>query len=164
MFTKFWYYNFIEKQRTHMIKMIDSLLHSSSLSRVIPLTAKRKKSMGAFDVSDELGEGSRSETATAAPIQTPQKIQGLSLLNLSTIQNSSTRDIISYGDDLLDQLKTLQYQLLEGEVSYEQLQELETMFYRLPDTLNAMPADLMGIIDDIQVRVAVELAKLSINR
>ncbi len=147
-----------------MIKMIDSLLHSSSLSRLIPLAAKRKKSIDTFDVDDDLGEGSPTEKAASTPIQTPQKIQSLSLLNISNTKNSHAQEIISYGDDLLNQLKTLQYQLLEGEISHEQLQALETMFHRHPTELNSIPADLKGIVDDIQVRVAVELAKLSINQ
>ena len=147
-----------------MIKMIDSLLHSSSLSRIMPLSAKRKEMMSTFDVDDELLYDSISEKARSAPIQTPQKIQGLSLLNLSNVKNSHTLEIISYGDGLLDQLKTLQYQLLEGEVSYEQLQDLEKTFRKLPKRLDSIPSDLKGIIDDIQIRVAVELAKLSMNR
>lgn len=148
-----------------MVKMIDSLLHSSTLSRVIPLTTKRKKSIDAFDVDDGVEEGSNTtEKTTSAPIQTPQKIQGLSLLSLSNIKNVPTHEIISYGDNLLDQLKNLQYQLLDGEISYEQLQELEMTFHNLPQSRNSISADLRSIIDDIQVRVAVELAKLSINR
>ncbi|QOL19448.1 flagellar assembly protein FliX [Candidatus Bodocaedibacter vickermanii] len=147
-----------------MLKMIDSLLHSSSLSKLIPLAAKRKKTMSTFDVDGEFGEGAPTEKATSAPIQAPQTIQSLSLLSISNTKNSHTQEIISYGDDLLNQLKTLQYQLLGNEVSHEQLHELETMFQTLPKELQSIPADLRGIVDDIQVRVAVELAKLSINR
>jgi hypothetical protein len=144
--------------------MIDSLLHSSGLSRVIPLTVKRKKSIGIFDVEDELGEGGAPEKTAFEPIQTPHKIQGLSLLNLSNIKNSPTHEIISHGDDMLDQLKTLQYQLLEGEVSYELLKKLERVLNGFSNTLTSIPAGLHDVIDDIQVRVAVELTKLSINR
>jgi hypothetical protein len=144
--------------------MIDSVLHSSGLSRVIPLTAKRKKSIGIFDVDDELGEGETPEKTASEPIQTPHKIQGLSLLNLSNIKNSPTPEIISYVGDVLDQLKTLQYQLLEGEVSYELLQKLEGVLNGCPNSFNSLPLELHGIIEDIQVRVAVELTKLSINR
>ncbi|MBH1990054.1 MAG: hypothetical protein I8H80_02645 [Alphaproteobacteria bacterium] len=147
-----------------MLKMIDSLLHSSSLNRLVPLAAKRKKTIGTFDVDADLGEGETAEKATSTPIQTPQKIQSLSLLSISNTKNSNTQEIISYGDDLLNQLKTLQYQLLGNEVSHEQLHELETVFQTLPKELQSIPADLRGIVDDIQVRVAVELAKLSINR
>lgn len=164
MFTKNEYYNLIQKQRTLMLKMIDSLLHSSSLSRVMPLAAKRKKTMNTFDVNGELEEGAPAEKAAATSVQTPHKIQSLSLLNISSLKNSQTREIISYGDDLLNQLKIVQYQLLDGETTYEQLQELETLFYNLPQELQSMPVDLKDIIEDIQVRVAVELAKLSINR
>ena len=120
--------------------------------------------MGTFDVDDELEQTAATEKAASSPIQTPQKIQGLSILGISNNKNSHTKEIISYGDGLLDQLKTLQYQLLGGEVSYEQLHEFETKFRTLPKDLNSISADLKGIIDDIQVRVAVELAKLSINR
>ncbi len=87
-----------------MVKLIDSLLHSSTLSRVISSTAKRKKSIGTFDVGDELGEGASTEKTASAPVQNPQKIQGLSVLSLSNIKNVPEHEIISYGDGLLDQL------------------------------------------------------------
>jgi hypothetical protein len=86
------------------------------------------------------------------------------LLKIQNTTNQPELETISYGDGLLDQLQGLHYQLLGGEVSHNQLQELEETLDQLPHLLNSMPNDLKEIIADIQVRVAVELAKLSINR
>jgi hypothetical protein len=146
-----------------MAKMIDSFLHSSSLSRIIPSAARRKNTMGTFEVDDEL-PNIDSEKTEPSKIQSSSFVQRMALLKIQTTPNQPELETISYGEGLLDQLQGLHYQLLGGEVSLDQLKELETTLDQLPHLLNSMPRNLKEIITDIQVRVAVELAKLSINR
>jgi hypothetical protein len=146
-----------------MVKMIDNFLHSSSLNRITPSVARRKNITGTFDV-DEEHPNINSEKPEPSKIQSSAFVQRMALLKIQNTTNQPELETISYGDGLLDQLQGLHYQLLGGEVSHNQLQELEETLDQLPHLLNSMPNDLKEIIADIQVRVAVELAKLSINR
>lgn len=147
-----------------MVKMIDNFMHSSSLGRIIPSAARRKNSIGTFEIDNELPTTETEEKAELSKIQSSTLVQRLALLKIQNTPNQKEIETISYGDDLLDQLRDLHYQLLDGEVSYTHLQELETTLNQLPHLLNSIPINLKEIITDIQVRVAVELAKLSINR
>jgi hypothetical protein len=143
-----------------MVKMIDN---SPSLNRITPSVARRKNITGTFDVDEEL-PNINSEKPEPSKIQSSALVQRIALLKIKNTINHHELETISYGDELLKQLKGLQYQLLEGEVSHNQLQELEETLDQLPCLLSSTPHDLKEIITDIQVRVAVELAKLSINR
>ena len=119
--------------------------------------------MGTFEVDEEL-PNINSEKPEPPKVQSSAFVQRMALLKIQNTTNQPELETISYGDGLLDQLQGLHYQLLGGEVSHNQLQELEETLDQLPHLLNSMPSDLKEIIADIQVRVAVELAKLSINR
>jgi hypothetical protein len=68
-------------------------------------------------------------------------------------------EVVSYGEDLLSQLKDLQCHLLLGEITYEELESLEQTLKQLPKNVGHMSNELHGIVNDIQVRVTVELAK-----
>lgn len=141
-----------------MVKVMDSLMYSSSLSRFCPLIAKRMKTSGKFNVS-EVSEIYTDDTSDIAEIQSKPLIKSLSLLKLNHLSESKELEIITYGEDLLAQLKDLQCHVLLGEISYEALESLEKTLKQLPGKLGHMPNDLRDIVTNIQVRVAVELAK-----
>lgn len=147
-----------------MVKVIDSFMHSSSLSRIMPSVARRKNSIGKFEIDEEVSTAETEEKAELSKAQSSTFVQGMALLKIQNTPNQKEIETISYGDGLLDQLRDLHYQLLGGEVSYDHLQELETTLNQLPHLLNSIPISLKEIITDIQVRVAVELAKFSINQ
>lgn len=141
-----------------MVKVIDSLMYSSSLSRLGPLIAKRMKTSGKFKVSEE-SESHCDDTSDISEIQSKPLIKSLSLLKLNHLSKSKELEIVTYGEDLLAQLKDLQCHVLLGEISYEELDSLEKTLKQLPTNLGPMSNDLQDIVNNIQVRVAVELAK-----
>jgi hypothetical protein len=141
-----------------MVKVIDSLMYSSSLSRLGPLMAKKTKTNGKFKVSEE-SDPQMDDTTDIAEVQSKPFIKSLSLLKLNHLSESHELEIVSYGEDLLSQLQDLQCHLLMGDISYEDLEVLDNTFQRLPESLPAMSKDLQDIVNNIQVRVAVELAK-----
>src|SRR5688500_15343863 len=107
-----------------MVKL-DGLLHSSSLSRVNVFNTKRKQSNKAFRVDDGEAETapdpdlSIREYSQASKIQSKPLIQKLALLKLNKLASQQETEVISYGEDLLDQMKQVQYQLLYEGISYE---------------------------------------------
>lgn len=141
-----------------MVKVIDSLMYSSSLSRLGPLMAKKTKTNGKFNVSED-SDLQMDDTTDIAEVQSKPFIKSLSLLKLSHLSQSQELEIVTYGEDLLAQLQDLQCHLLMGDISYEDLEVLDNTFQRLPESLPAMSKDLQDIVNNIQVRVAVELAK-----
>lgn len=151
-----------------MVKMIDNFMHSSSLGRIISANIRRKNAMGTFEIDDELtnieSQKAASEITETSEIQSSAFVQRMALLKIQNAPNTAEIETIFYGDGLLDQLNKLHCQLLGGEVSLHELTELETSLGQLPQHIGSIPSNLKDIIADIQVRVAVELAKLSINR
>lgn len=145
-----------------MVKVIDSLMYSSSLSRLGPLISKRMKTSGKFKVSEE-SETHSDDAPDIAEIQSKPLIKSLSLLKLNHLSESQELEIVTYGEDLLAQLQDLQCNVLLGEISYEELESLENTLKHLPTNLGHMSNDLHDIVNNIQVRVAVELAKFQRN-
>ena len=124
------------------------------LSSIKGSVQKKKSKVGSFT----LEEGSAEEN-TSSKIQDMSSINPslfVSLQEISAHQKEVYRQI-ERADDLLNGLNRLRIQILEGNIEQETLTFLEKKIkdvqqYQLPDSLQEL-------IQDIEVRVAVELAK-----
>ena len=73
-------------------------------------------------------------------------------------QDDSQEALEPHAIELLDSMKTLQLQILNGEVDVDQLEALQAKLVN--DLKNTNHPMLIKIIKDIELRAAVELAKL----
>ncbi|HEY1096488.1 MAG TPA: flagellar assembly protein FliX [Alphaproteobacteria bacterium] len=120
--------------------------------------AKKAGSVGGSSFADLL-----SEEAGAVEGVTPALGTGAisTLLSIQANEQATEREnrqrAIAYGDDLLDELDNLRVGLLMGNYTINQLQQIS---YRLEQRrLSIDDPQLLSIIDDIELRVRVEIAK-----
>ncbi|GAB5387803.1 MAG: hypothetical protein Alpg2KO_07710 [Alphaproteobacteria bacterium] len=104
------------------------------------------------------------ETTTAAGLSGLQGVGGVDALfaleQMSADQKSQAA--IARGEDLLDQLDQLRIHLLAGAVPESSLNELSEMAQQQRDSVN--DPRLAELLDDIDLRAQVELAKLERDR
>jgi hypothetical protein len=80
--------------------------------------------------------------------------------NEQATEQETRRRAIAHGDDLLDELDNLRVGLLMGNYTINQLQQ---MSYRLSQRrLSISDPQLLEIIDDIEMRVRIEIAKYGV--
>ncbi len=104
--------------------------------------------------------GAQSSVATA---QTSDIAATAGLSNLFALQEISEEErkrerALKHGKSMLDSLERLRQQLLMGEIPSHMLAELSIKLEEEKQTLS--DPRLMEILEDIELRVAVELAKL----
>jgi class II flagellar assembly regulator FliX len=102
-----------------------------------------------------------SGDSPAAPAAAPTTVSALdALLTVQEIPDAiaGRRRAVQRGDALLDRLEDVRLALLTGVLPRERLEQLS----RLAGTSRAAVTDprLAAVLDDIDLRVAVELAKL----
>ena len=125
-------------------------------------TAKTEKSSsGGF--AEKLAE--TLDTADeAASVDAPAAVGGIDAL-LATqavgdaLDGEQRQRLIKYGDDILDKLDEIRHGLLMGTISKEKLIYLAQMVRSRRDS--AVDPRLAHILDEIELRAEVELAKLS---
>lgn len=107
---------------------------------------------------DHMDSGSAPEAA-ATTGTTPLTALG-SLLAIQEAPDPTTgkKRAIAHGDTLLDELKDLQIGLVQGWVSESSLRSLSHMLDRPRPAID--DPELNQVLDDIELRAAVELAKL----
>ena len=120
-----------------------------------------KSSSGAF--AQQLAETFEAADESAA-VESPSGVGGLDALLAmqgvgDALERESRQRMIRRGDDLLDELEELRHGLLMGEVPKEKLTALAKMVHARRD--NVADPRLASVLDDIELRVEVELAKLS---
>ena len=83
-----------------------------------------------------------------------------SLLSVQEVPDplAERKRAVMHGDTLLDELKELQIGLVQGWVSEDMLRNIAEMLDRPRPTID--DPDLNAVLDEIEVRAAVELAKL----
>lgn len=121
----------------------------------------RKESEGE-GFSSLLSAGETTETASSsAPVNVQITAPLDALLAAQQIDGGiaeSAEETLEYGDELLDSLQNLQHNLLGGDIDPQEahriLQRLDAHSKQVQDP------HLLGIIKDIEVRAAVEAAKL----
>lgn len=107
------------------------------------------------------------ETEAAKPASGVMSIQGIdALLSLQEVEDGTSgearRRARERGDALLDQLDKLRLGLLTGSISPLMLDQLERMVSSHRDKI--IDPQLVEILDDIDLRVQVELAKFALRR
>jgi len=124
---------------------------------------KRRKLGGSSSTSfaDMLGAVSEEEISASASLSDVSPAAGIN--NMLSVQEISDEEIsrkklVQKGKDLLDSLERLRQQLLIGGVPLAVLQELGGRLSLQRQMVN--DPQLLAIIDDIELRAAVELAKL----
>lgn len=103
-------------------------------------------------VSDDVATSSANATAETAGISglfTLQEIDG---------QEIERKKLIKHGEEVLDSLEKIRRGLLLGTISADTLHELSTQLAKRRGKFT--DPKLTAILDDIELRAAVELAKL----
>lgn len=124
---------------------------------------KRAGTSGASGVSFEglLNAAESSGAAEAGSVNTVGGIGSIdSMLALQSIseEEASRREAVQQGHSMLDSLENLRSALLTGRVPPEVIRELDARLARQRATTS--DPKLLEIMDDIELRVAVEKAKL----
>lgn len=106
---------------------------------------------------------SLSDSESAAPVGQMSDVAATSMPNLLALQEVSEEEqrrkkLAEKGEDLLDSLETLRLQILVGAVPPNVLRQLSHQLAMEKQQVN--DPKLMALIDDIELRAAVELAKL----
>ncbi len=127
-------------------------------------TGKKKnvgKSSQASAFSDIMGAASENSDVEQAPaaVNIGPVLSMDSLGFLSNINNEEfvKKQNIDWGKDVLTELNSIKYQILNGKISYSSLLSLKERLNNIP--LNSSDYKLKQIIEDIEVRAAVELEK-----
>lgn len=119
-------------------------------------TKSANKAGAAFSVPDEGKDVvSSSNVASASPIASVDAIVALQGVDDST---SSNQQALNRGTDLLERLEEIRHGLLIGSIPVERLKLLKSTLENMDK--QAEDPRLAEIISEIELRAAVELAKL----
>ncbi len=121
---------------------------------------RRSATGGASDFSDYLAAAEAGGPEGAASTGDVASLGGVGLLAFQEVSDEELRrkKVISQGHSLLDALENLRQSLLMGQVPLDVLRTLDARL-SVQRAQTADPA-LHGIMDDIELRAAVERAKL----
>jgi len=108
------------------------------------------------------GASSAEETQAPAGMTDTASIGGVdALLAMQEVSDVSDREArkkaVSYGEDLLDRLHVIQDALLAGAIPKEQLMSMAKKMRT--DRMNISNPELSALLDEIELRVEVEIAK-----
>ncbi len=124
-----------------------------------PGTAVKKRSSAGSvsSFADMLNAAGSEDAAPAAPLT---DISAVGLLSLQEVSEEEVRrkKLVQQGKNMLDVLENLRRHLLAGAIPAHMLHDLERQLATQKQTV--IDPALMEIIDDIEIRLAVELAKL----
>ena len=104
---------------------------------------------------DSAGTVTTSNVGSSSPITSIDAIVALQGVDDSASQNQKA---LSKGEDLLDRLEDIRHGLLIGSIPVERLQQLKKTLSSYD--VSSCDPKLAEIVKDIEVRAAVELAKL----
>lgn len=149
-----------------MIK-IDWGIQSSLLSKSLNKIAHKKKKHGNFSISEDSSSDIPEENTNATKTTSTDAYNSLISVNKtnSKLQILNKKDIqkkIEIGEDLLGHLQSIQENLLLDSLSEDDLKKASKLLNTLPEIqLNNGSNPLLYILNDIKVRIAVELEKYS---
>ena len=103
------------------------------------------------------GGAEAHRVATSAPVAPAAGLDAILALQAAGDYSESRRKAIKAGTRLLDLLEDMKADLLLGRVAPERL---DTMASQLRELKDRVEPDLDAVLDDIALRVLVELAKL----
>lgn len=102
------------------------------------------------------GTSGPARTAAAAPIAGTTGIDAILALQSVEGPLQGKKKAVRRGQSLLDTLDEIKADLLVGRISFERLDQLSTMLNEVRE--RSLPG-LDAVLDDIELRVRVELAK-----
>ncbi len=125
--------------------------------------AKKSAATGGPSFSDHLSKVSSSRSEADAPKDVAGVSGVSSILTVQEVQNytedGARREMIRYGEDILDKLEELRRDLLVGAIPKDRLANIaQTMRSRKATVSDPR---LLDLINDIELRAEVELAKWS---
>lgn len=124
-------------------------------------TRKRDGTSSSVSFSSFLSAASSSGEATAAQdVVAPASLTSLLALQEVSEEERKRERLVKQGKDMLDALDRLRQQLLMGEIPAHMLGELSKQLMEQKQAVS--DPRLMALIDDIELRLAVELAKLEV--
>ncbi|MBN8532021.1 MAG: flagellar assembly protein FliX [Alphaproteobacteria bacterium] len=132
----------------------------SDIRRLWEARAKKKAS-GSSEFSSLIEEPStpaESASFTSAPAPVASLSTVLALQEVQDDDVRARREAVNRGNHLLDELEGLRRALLEGRITEAQVNRLEILLKRENPAYS--DPELKAILDDIELRAAVELAKL----
>jgi hypothetical protein len=127
-------------------------------------TAKTdKSSSGGF--ADKLAETFEAADESQA-VDAPSAVGGIDALLAAqavgdALDGEERRRLVKYGEDLLDKLDEIRHGLLLGSISKDKLIALAQMVRSRRG--HVMDPRLSAVLDEIELRAEVELAKLSVR-
>jgi hypothetical protein len=141
------------------------ITESSGIKSASDVKRRRKIGDGGGVFSEYLEAASTSETGAADATLATSDVAAVS--NLLALQEITPYDVerkklVQRGKNMLDSLEELRQQILMGIVPLHTLQNLGRQLAMQKQ--NIADPQLIEIIEDIELRAAVELAKLEVSR
>ncbi|MTI10588.1 flagellar assembly protein FliX [Curvivirga aplysinae] len=109
------------------------------------------------ETSDTDETASAASVDSVAPVSSLDALLAVQSVDDATSGKSPKRQAIDWAENLLDQLDGIRHALLRGQVPPEKLQQIANDIAKRKETTN--DPRLESILDDIELRTAVELAK-----
>lgn len=128
--------------------------------------ARPTRSTGGFSLSQAGGGAAASATTAASSAGGVSDVSALMALQGVESATERRRRSIRRGRGLLDRLDDLKMAMLSGENDYDALERLTRSLRedRPEDAPEDEAAGLSGLLDQIDLRAAVELAKAEVRR
>ncbi len=122
-------------------------------------TKKKSKASGASGFAGLLGGAEESSAvSTPASIAGPSALDGMLALQEVSDEDVGQKRAVRQGLSTLDALEDLRLAILLGEVSPTQLERIQKRMEQQRGVV--MDPELQALMNEIEVRAAVELAKL----
>lgn len=119
---------------------------------------KKKPAGGGGAFAASLNESDEASAPATASVNSPTAVSALFMLQEIEGDGGGKQQQVERGFDMLDYLDNIKVGLLTGTISREMLSGLDEMISKWRE--NTDDPKLEAIIDEIELRAAVELAKL----
>ncbi len=126
-----------------------------AMSHLKSIAKQQKLKKAKFSVEPDEIETSEPEISS---IQKTSPNSSVSFVNLQA-SSKQEKAALSKGLTMLDELKQFQYQLLGKNFSKESLDNMQRQLKESQSLLLGVSSSVKALLEDIQVRIAVELAK-----
>lgn len=123
---------------------------------------KRKSSPSKATFVDHLNQSDEKLSGVTEVVEGTSITNVNSVLSVQEIENDGSgrrTKVIEWGENILDNLDAIRHGLLTGGIPNHQLQNLSQLLRR--QKANTLDPKLKEIIDEIELRASVELAKLT---
>ena len=132
-----------------------------SNNKSITKKPETKKSEGSSFSSHLSSTDANSSTSQTSSVSSLMPVDSLLAIQEVNIDQPNKAKQLSYGHDIVEQLDQLRIGLLEGRISESKLKNLDNLIsnWREADK----EGELKELLDEIELRAAVELAKLEVR-